>query len=134
MLRSLVNYIDESCMAFQSVLLCLLKLCAAETIMLSLCRAVCPNLHHRFSHAHRIALPMRVRHAARAHTITCYSLYGHFRPAPLSCLLAHWESPRLLSCRCVVQSHCRVIFFLKFCSDSVGFLSNFPLQYATYSV
>jgi len=64
MLRSLVNYIDESCMAFQSVLLCLLKLCAAETIMLSLCRAVCPNLHHRFSHAHRIALPMRVRHAA----------------------------------------------------------------------
>ena len=51
---------------------------------------------------------------ARAYTITCYSLYRRFRPPPQSCLLAHWESSRFLSFRCVVQSHCRVIFFLNF--------------------
>ena len=35
------------------------------------------NVQHRFAHAHY----------ARAYTITCYSLYGHFRPPPPSCLL-----------------------------------------------
>ena len=43
-----------------------------------------------------------------------------------------WQS--LPSFRCVVQSHCRVIFKKNIYSVSVGFLYNFPLQYATYSV
>jgi len=49
---------------------------------------------------------------ARAYTITCYSLYRRFRPLPASCVLAQWDSSRLLRFRFTVRSHCRVIFFL----------------------
>ena len=37
-----------------------------------------------------------------------YSVYGRFRPLPPSCLLAQWESSRLLRFRFAVQTHCQV--------------------------
>ena len=55
-----------------------------------------------------ITLRMRVTHARRLYLL---QLIWELGPAPPSCLLAHWESYRLLSFRCVVQSHCLVIFF-----------------------
>jgi len=57
---------------------------------------------------------------AHAYTIACYSLYGRFRPLPPSCLLAQWESSCLLRFKFAVQSHSRVIIFLKilFCFSS----------------
>ena len=59
-----------------------------------------------------------------ADPITCYSLYGRFRPLPLSCLLAQLENSHHLRFRFAVSSHCLVIFFKKFCSVSVCFLYN----------
>ena len=55
---------------------------------------------------------------ARAYAITCYSLYGRFRPFSPSCLLAHWQSYRLLRLGSRFNPTIRSYFFLN-CSASV---------------
>ena len=81
---------------------------------------------------HTVTMPPKMADRAahwacvHAYTITCYSLYGCFRQLPPSCLLAQWESSRMLHFRFAVRSNCWVIF-LKFCSVSVRFLYNFSI-------
>ena len=40
-----------------------------------------------------------------------HALYGHFRPLPLSCLLAQCDGSCLLCFRFTVRSHCWVMNF-----------------------